>query len=86
MIEWEEKNEISSKVKGKRSKQKKARQRSKKKHVLKSADKENIHPLGMQSEETKKEKEVRIQELAEFKISEWIRSKTKEGWLSLKNN
>ena len=72
MLEWEERNLIGLEVKRNKTKKKKTTQKGKKRVVNLLADKENTSPLNMLVAETKREKELRIQKLAEYKINEWI--------------
>ena len=84
MLEWEERNLIGLEVKWNKTKKKKTTQKGKKRVVNLLADKENTSPLNTLVAETKREKELRIQKLTEYKINEWILNKSKESWMSLK--
>ena len=50
------------------------------------ANKENQDPQKIIKEEKKKNKVFRLQKSAESKISNWIKTGTKDSWFSFKNN
>jgi ribonuclease HI len=80
MLEWEKRNEIDLK-----KKRKNTRRSLKTKSNLRSKGKEKQNPEIRKDRESEKEKGKRIQEVAETKVSRWIKEGIKENWLSFKN-
>ena len=80
MTEWEKKNSIDLKAKKAKLKRK-GKSRSSKIR----ANKENQNLMEKEGIESCKNKEKRIQKLANTKISNWIKTGSKNNWLSFKN-